>query len=225
VDILNYIKTNIARPAPEGLTGVEFLELRQMLGTYCVETRGKEGDILSGKRKFINELYNMMLRSGEGTALEVRNWLQKIRDKCEGLEAVIDGYLEMKGIRDKPFETFTYNGKSFDVRNIIQAIEKKSALMWKESKRGGEGSKREEQPRYPRCAEVLMQFFNELEEVPETVREETEEKVNNYRNTHNFDQLLSWSTRKLSEEKLTDCISMFSGSCKFMKVYRQLTQL
>lgn len=68
VDILNYIKTNIARPAPEGLTGVEFLELRQMLGTYCVETRGKEGDILSGKRKFINELYNMMLRSGEGTA-------------------------------------------------------------------------------------------------------------------------------------------------------------
>jgi hypothetical protein len=127
----------------ESLTGVELLELRQMLGTYCMETRGKEGDLLSGKRKFINELYNMMLRSGEGTALEVRNWLQKIRDKCEGLEAVIDVYL--KGASDKPFETFTYHGKSFDVRNVIEAIGKQSALMWKESKSEEGESKREEE--------------------------------------------------------------------------------
>lgn len=40
-----------------------------------METRGKEGDLLSGKRRFIHDLYDMMMRSGEGSRLELRNLL------------------------------------------------------------------------------------------------------------------------------------------------------
>jgi hypothetical protein len=76
----------------------------------------------------------------------------------------------LKGASDKPFETFTYHGKSFDVRNVIEAIGKQSALMWKESKSEEGESKREEEKNtymksitaFPLCLEILIVYYDKV---------------------------------------------------------------
>ena len=200
MNIVQVMSTKMTE-SPSTLNNMDLHTLQKILGVYCSETRTKT-DNLSQKRKFINELYEIMTHRGE-TIIQIRKWLSDITYRCDGLEAVMNEY------SSQHFETFQYENKVFDVRNIIEAIEEKSRSLWYSSKNEeidittlkkevyGEP---EPVPHvlFPRCAEVMMQFFNEMKNLPKTVKEDIEEHVDNYRTTHDFDSLLVWGTRKLN---------------------------
>ncbi len=116
---------------PETVDGVDLPTLQKMLGVYCSETGGKNGN-LSTKRTYCKELHDLMLKKC-GTREKIEQWLKDIIYKSEGLGVVIDEYLRRSGKRNEVFETFTYKEKTFDVRDIIQAIEDSSKLLLCES--------------------------------------------------------------------------------------------
>jgi len=178
---------------PESLDNVDWSTLKNILGGYCSGVNMQTEHNSTKKRQLISTLSQTMAQRNGNTAEDIQDWLSSIWKQCEDLEVVMSVHITQQRSRTVHFKIFEYQGKTYDVRNVIKAIGRLSEVLWNQSKQEIDLSTlmktvygHEPPSPFPRCAEVIIQFFNEINSMPKTVREDIEENVNNYRTTHNF---------------------------------------